>query len=165
MFVCPSVSLYTYLNVNFLYLCFLYHCGLALWVWPSLLKTLTLLIIFNSKCYNFHIAECQHLLWQNLCTGIVEIFVLVTRSSLEWLLWRFGGGGCISQNSTHLVGFLSFFLYFSYEFIYFFWLFLSFSTYILVSLALNISALSLILSFSLSFSSPICSSICLSVCL
>ena len=91
------------------------HCGIDQWVWPIFLKTLTLLIIFNSECYNFHIAECQHLLWQNLCTGIVEIFVLVTRSSLEWLLWGFGGGGCISQNSTHLVGFLSFFLYFSYE--------------------------------------------------
>ena len=37
-----------------------------------LFETLTLSIIFNSQCSNFHIAdlECQRFLWQDLCTGI-----------------------------------------------------------------------------------------------
>ena len=150
------LSLY-YLNVNFLYLCSLWHWSVSLAYFFENFN-----LVNNFQQWVLQLSYCRM-----SASLVTKSLYWYRRDVCPWNGY-YGGGGCISQNSTHFVGFLSFSLYFSVflrMYILLLVVFIFFYLYSFKSRVGHFCSFSLWFFLSLSFSSPVCPSICLSICL
>ena len=125
-----------------------------LWI-PACFDTVALIFKFALLFENFNLVNNFHQ-WV-LELSYCRMWAFIVTRSLCVYMYVCVGGGCISQSSTHLVGFLSFALYFSvlsriYILLVVFIFLYTFLYESLLSRAFTISARTLSLSLSLSLS-------------